>query len=47
MGPKLGDLFHSLTVPSYYWTHYGIKTNFLPAVIIKGLRKNLNIKYIS
>jgi hypothetical protein len=28
MGPKLGDLFHSLTVPSYYWTHHGIKTNF-------------------
>ena len=28
MGPKLGDLMHSLTVPAYYYKFLGIKTNF-------------------
>ena len=28
MGPKLGDLMHSLTVPAFYYRMLGIKTNF-------------------
>lgn len=28
MGPKLGDLMHSLTVPAYYWKILGVKSNF-------------------
>jgi hypothetical protein len=28
MGPKLGDLLHSLTVPAYYYHLFGTKTNF-------------------
>ena len=28
MGPKLGDLMHSLTVPAFYYRTFGVKTNF-------------------
>ena len=28
MGPKIGDLMHSLTVPAYYYHTLGRKTNF-------------------
>ena len=28
MGPKLGDLMHSLTVPAFYHRTFGVKTNF-------------------
>lgn len=28
MGPKMGDLMHSLTVPAYYYHTLGRKTNF-------------------
>lgn len=28
MGPKLGDMIHSLTVPAFIWQVFGMKTNF-------------------